>query len=82
MKIDQNIIEEILEILTSLIEDIPSKARIQLKIIIENLNDDSLNLEKLLIIRDDLDLFSGNSGIDSYTRNQIYNVLSLFETLF
>ena len=71
---------EIVETLESLVEDIPQKAKIQLVAIIVELKS-PLNLEKILKIRDDLDLFSNNHNIDSFTRNEIFNVLSIIETL-
>lgn len=80
VEINQDSLLEVISTLESLVDDIPQKARIELIEIISELKTD-LNLEKILKIRDDLDSFSNNGSIDSYTRNEIFNVLSLFETL-
>lgn len=76
---DESIVE-IIDTLESLLDDMPLKARVQLSEIINELNS-QLNLEKILKIRDDLESFSNNSNIDSFTRNEIFNILSLFESL-
>ena len=69
-----------IETLSSLIEDMPFKSKTQLNLIIDDLKK-PLNLEKILKIRDDLELFSNNSNIDSFTRNEIFNILAIFESL-
>lgn len=80
VEISEDNVLEIISTLQNLVDDIPQKAKIELIAIISELKTE-LNLEKILKIRDDLDSFSNNCSIDSYTRNEIFNVLSLFETL-
>jgi len=78
--VEQDIVDEIVETLEMLLDDMALKPKIRLNEIIENLKG-SLDLEKVLKIQDDLEHFSNTANIDSYTRNEIMNVLSLFDNL-
>lgn len=80
IEIEQDLVNEIVEILETLTDDIPLRARNQLSEIIIGLKK-PLTLETVLKIQDELEFFSNNSSIDSYTRNEVFNVLSMFETL-
>jgi uncharacterized protein (UPF0147 family) len=73
-------ISEIVELLNSLLEDAPYKAKAEIQIAI-NMFTDELTQEDLIKIQDQLELISNISNIDSYTRNEIYNILSIIEGL-
>ena len=78
---DEDLVCEIVEVLESLIEDMPMRARVELESIIVDLKKPNLNMERVLGLQDRLEAFCGSSSIDSYSRAEIYNVLSLFENL-
>ena len=71
---------EVIEILEGLVEDLPFKSKNNLLNIIMELKK-PLNMERFMKIQDDLEFFSSNSSIDSFTRTEILNVLSFLETL-
>ncbi|MFW6026281.1 MAG: hypothetical protein ACOC16_00495 [Nanoarchaeota archaeon] len=74
----QQEVKEIIEILTNLIEDAPFKAKLQIEIIIK-MFDNELTQDNLIKIQDNLEYLSNIPSIDSYTRNEVYNILSIIE---
>ena len=76
-------IQEIVDTLDMLVEDLPFKPKQKLSEIIselESLNDD-FDTNELMKIQDDLEGVSNMGNLDSYSRNEIINVLSVIETL-
>ncbi len=74
---DQEILD-IIEILEDLIEDVPLKSKCEFLVVIAMLKE-PLDQEGLIKVQDQLELITNLSNLDSYTRNEIYNVLSIIE---
>jgi len=75
-------LSEILVILEDLLEeDLPSKSKQNLSLIVSELKK-PVNIEILLKIQDDLEYFSNTANIDSFVRNEIMNIIAEIETLF
>lgn len=74
-------LEEILEVLESLdVDELPVKAKeVFLSVIGKLRKIPHLDREELFKVQDDLELLSSMPNIDSYTRNEIMNVLSTLE---
>ena len=79
---DENI-SEIVDSLEFLVDDLPSKPKQKLQEIIDSLNtlDDEFETNELMKIQDDLEVVSNMANVDSFSRNEIINVLTLIETL-
>ena len=80
-----NEIGQIIEILESLYDDLPLKAKNELVSVVEalkKLDEEKLDKDKLMAIEDNLEFISNISNIDFYTRNEIINVLSTIESLY
>jgi hypothetical protein len=71
---------DIVEILESLFEDISYKAKADLEVAIAMLKK-PLDQEGLIKVQDQLEMVTSVSNLDSYTRNEIMNVLSIIESL-
>lgn len=70
---------ESLEILLD--EDLSSKPRLKLQEIIEKIKDlEEVEPSRIMEIQDDLEMLSA-MDLDSFSRNEIVNVLTLIETL-
>lgn len=80
MEISQDLLVDYIEILESFLEDLPSKPRQATETIIEDLRRDP-DVEQLLRIQDDLDTVAGMNNVDSFTRNEIMNVITGLEEL-
>jgi phosphopantothenate synthetase len=78
---EDEVIQEYIEILESLLEDMPYKPKEELKRIINEMKKSKIDSEFLLKIQDDLEAFSATSNIDSFTRNEIMNIISDMELL-
>lgn len=76
----ENEIIEIVEILETLLEDIPYKAKNDLEVAIVMLKK-PLDQEGLIKVQDQLEIVTSVSNLDSYSRNEIMNVLSIIESL-
>lgn len=79
LKMEQEI-SEIIEILVSLLEDVPLKARQEIEIAI-NMLKKPLSQEGLIKVQEQLEIITNINNIDSYTRNEIYNAISIIESL-
>jgi len=77
-------IEEIVEILEGLVDDLSSKPKLALSNVIAELKEipDEFEISDLMKIQEDLESVSLMANLDSFSRNEIINVLSMFETLF
>lgn len=77
-------INEILISLGDIIEFLPVKQKNLLLNIIENLKilKDEINTTELLKIEEELESLSNVSCVDSFSRNEILNVISLIETMY
>ncbi len=74
-------ISELIEVLESLIEDdTPQKIRNEIDYAIKLLNDAS-EVEDLIKAQEQLEVITSMSSLDSFTRNEIYNVLNAIEEL-
>lgn len=73
-------ITDVIDVLYSLLEDSSLKVKVQLESIIKLLESD-LDEETLIKIQDKLEILCDISSIDSYTRSEIYNVLSVIDSL-
>lgn len=73
-------IDEIIEILESLLDDVLHKAKIELQIVIDKLKNYN-EVEDLIQAQEHLELISNMSNVDSFTRSEIYNILSIIEGL-
>ena len=75
------IIEEVIEVLESLVEDLPSKPRTKLEKIIGDLKklDETPAKDELLSIEEELEEFTDMANVDSFTRIEVSNVISLLE---
>lgn len=75
-------LSEIVDTLEMLLEDLPSKPKVKLQEIIEEFSSlEEVEPSRIMKIQDDLELLSTSSNLDSFSRNEIINVLSLIETL-
>lgn len=77
-------IENIVESLENIVFDLSLRPREKLSNVIVELKKlpDEFETSDLMKIQEDLELISLMQNIDSYSRNEIINVLSIFETLF
>jgi len=78
-------IEEIVDILEGIVNDLSLKPRTNLSLVIEQLKklpEENIDVSELMKIQEDLEMVSLMPSIDSYSRNEIINVLSMFEMLF
>lgn len=73
-------IENFIEVLEDLKEDLPLKLKESLESIILEFKK-PLNVESLLSIQDRLEFFSNNKNLDSFSRNEIINIITDIETL-
>ena len=78
MTLDHESLYEHVESLEFLLEDMPLKAREELSKIIKDLKN-SPDIQKLIKIQDDLETVSGMNNVDSFTRNEIMNIITLLE---
>ena len=81
---------DIAEILEGLTEDCSLKVKTELKNAILVLNtiieksekeQEEINTEELIKVQDQLEYISNMKNVDSFVRNEIFNVLSIMETL-
>lgn len=75
-------IEYFVDILESLVEDLSSKPKEQLRKIISTMKKDSLLDEDLIKIQEDLEQFTAVFKIDSFTRTEIMNIITEIEVLY
>lgn len=76
---DEQILE-LVEILESLLEDLPLKIKVELNDAIELLRN-AEEVEDLIKAQEQLEVVSSISSLDSFVRNEIYNVISIIEEL-
>jgi len=78
-------IEVIVDILDGIVNDLSSKPKASLNFVLSDLKklpEDDLDISELMKIQGDLEGVSLMPNLDSYSRNEIINVLSMFEMLF
>lgn len=75
-------IEYFVETLESLVEDLNSKPKEELKKIISMMKKDFLSDEELIKIQEDLEQFTSIFKIDSFTRTEIMNIITEIEILY
>ncbi|MDA3855465.1 MAG: hypothetical protein PF569_04355 [Candidatus Woesearchaeota archaeon] len=76
-------IEEILEIaevLESLVEDAPNKVKVELSSVIALIKVAN-GQEDLIKIQEQLEVISSMGNVNSYLRNEVYNAISIIESL-
>ena len=73
-------IGEIAELLSDLLEDVPMKVRTEIEIAIGMLKGE-LDQEGVIKVQDQLELVSNMTNVDSYTRNEILNIISDLENM-
>lgn len=78
MEVDHDLLQEHIEALEFLVEDMPLKARDELEKVVNNLKN-SPDVEKLIKIQDELETISNMNNVDSYTRNEIMNIIADLE---
>ncbi len=74
-------IEFFIEVLEQLTPDMPNKPKTDLLVAIDMLKNFKDSLEYLLKVQDQLEYVSNLPNLDSYSRNEIMNVLSELEFL-
>lgn len=73
---------EIIEILETLsFDEMPLKARQYIEMIISELKVKNIEGEKLHMVQDKIEQVINMPNIDSFTRNELMNILSIIETL-
>lgn len=73
---------EIIEILETLsFDEMPLKARQQIEYVILELKGKNIDTEKLLKVQDEIEHVINMGNIDSFTRNELMNIISIIETL-
>lgn len=78
---DKDMIEFFIEVLEQLTPDMPNKPKTDLLVAIDMLKNFKDSLEYLLKVQDQLEYVSNLPNLDSYSRNEIMNVLSELEFL-
>lgn len=71
-----------IDILESLVDDLNSKPREELKKIILRLKKDSLQSEDIIKIQEDLEQFTSVFKVDSFTRTEVMNIITDLEMLY
>lgn len=71
-----------IDILESLVDDLNSKPREELKKIILRLKKESLESEDIIKIQEDLEQFTVEYKIDSFTRTEVMNIITDLEMLY
>ncbi len=74
-------LQQIAEILEDLLEDLPQKAKDQLSQVVDSLKK-SPNGEELMKIQDDLESISNIQNLDSFSRNEIMNIVTEIEGIY
>lgn len=80
VEVDREDLEEFIEQLEMLLDDMVSKPKEKTLEVIKNLKNSS-DVESLIKIQDELESISNMSNIDSFTRNEMMNVIADLETL-
>lgn len=81
---DQETIEDILESLDEIKEDstVPKNVRSKVSGVIETLKQDDMELSlRVDKVQQELEEISSDSNLQAFTRTQLWNVVSLLETL-
>ena len=73
-------IGDYVEILEGLLEDVPLKVKVELEYAIGLLKD-AKEVEDLIKAQEQLEVISSISSLDSFVRNEIFNVISELEEL-
>jgi len=83
LKMKNKEIEDIIGILNELQEDVtvPKNVRIKIEAIIDSLKGDSTLSIKVNKALNDLDEIASDVNLQSYTRTQIWNIVSILEKL-
>ena len=71
-----------IDILESLVDDLNSKPREELKKIILKFKKDTLGSEDIIKIQEDLEQFTSEFKIDSFTRTEVMNIITDLEMLY
>ena len=74
-------IMEIAELLSDLLEDVPSKVRTEIEVAIKMLGVQEIDQEGLIKVQEQLELVSNMNNIDSYSRSEILNIISDLENM-
>jgi uncharacterized protein (UPF0147 family) len=75
-------IEYFTETLESLVDDLSSKPKEELKKIITLLKKENLRDEDLIKIQEDLEQFTAVYKMDSFTRTEVMNIITEIEMLY
>lgn len=70
------------ETLESLVDDLSSKPKEELKKIILRMKKENLESEDLIKIQEDLEQFTSVYKIDSFTRTEVMNIITEIEMLY
>lgn len=73
-------IEEFIFILEGLVDEVPFKAKVEIEVVIDMLKK-PLDQEGLIKVSEQLEMISNMSNLDSFARNEIFNILSSLEGL-
>lgn len=80
MDFEDSEIGDLADILEMLLDDLPAKIRDELEVVIENLGS-ATGIEDLLKIQDELESISNMNNLDSFSRNEIMNVIASIELI-
>ncbi len=73
---------EIIEILETLsFDEMPLKARQYIESVISELKVKNIDSEQLIKVQDKIEQVINMGNIDSFTRNELMNIISIIETL-
>ena len=74
-------IAQMADLLESLLDDLPFKAKEQLQSVVDQLRED-VDSEKLMKIQDELELITSAANIDSFARTEIMNIVKEIESIY
>ena len=77
----EDTINEFIEILQSILPDLPSKVRPYLEEVLSEL-EKPMDSERLMKVQDELEAISNMPNIDDYSRTEIFNIVTLIEGLY
>ncbi|MFP4402285.1 MAG: hypothetical protein ACLFPL_03545 [Candidatus Nanoarchaeia archaeon] len=75
-------IEYFVETLESLVDDLSSKPREELKKIILFLKKNDLKSDELIKVQEDLEQFTAMYKMDSFTRTEVMNIITEIEMIY
>ena len=74
-------IAQMADLLESLLDDLPFKAKEQLQSVVDQLRED-VDSEKLMKIQDELELITSAANIDSFARTEIMKSVKEIESIY